>query len=47
MGIEPCWTVKELDKIKRMEQELRENQVELDYDSKRALYENLEDLYLE
>lgn len=23
MGIEPCWTVKELDKIKRMEKEAR------------------------
>ena len=47
MGHQPCWTPQDMDKIKRMEQELRENQVELDYDSKRALYENLEDLYLE
>ncbi len=47
MGIEPCWTEKDFDKIKRMEKELRENQVELDHDSKRALYENLEDLYSE
>jgi hypothetical protein len=23
MGIEPCWTAKELDKIKRMEKEAR------------------------
>jgi len=47
MGFQPCWTPQEMDKIERMEQELRENQVELDEDSKRALYENLEDLYLE
>lgn len=46
-GHQPCFTTKDLDKLKRMEKELRENQVELDYDSKRALYENLEDLYLE
>ena len=47
MGHQPCWTPQELEKIKRMEKELRENQVELDHDAKRALYENLEDLYLE
>jgi len=47
MGHQPCWTPQDMDKIKRMEQEVRENQVELDHDSKRALYENKWDLYSE
>lgn len=47
MGIEPCWTPQELDKIKRMEKELRENQVELDHDSQRALYDNKWEMYSE
>lgn len=45
MGIAPCWTPKEMATLKRMEKELRENQVDLDVDSKRILYENKWDLY--
>jgi hypothetical protein len=47
MGFVPCWTDQEYDKLKRMEEEIRNSQVELDEDSKRALYENKWDLYSE
>ena len=47
VGAAPCWTPKDLDKLKRMEKELRENQVELDHDSQRALYDNKWEMYSE
>lgn len=47
MGYAPRWTDQELDKLERMEQEIRDSQVELDEESNRVLYENRWDLYTE